>query len=132
MIYSEDTNKVQRPVPAVLWSIHPVSQIITIRPAWEPYTKLILTEQLDEYYRYSHMLALAKLIKSTGFYPWDAKYAQIVRRNLAFFRSGDFIYLGRNLIVDPWYFDEESPAKINFYNPFQEFDEPPRFQMRKR
>ena len=120
------------PVPSVLWSIHPVSQIITIRPAWEPYTKLILPKLLDEYYLYGHMLALAKLLKSSGFYPWDAKYARIVRRNLAFFRGGDFIFHGRNLIVDPWYYDGDSVAKINFYNPFQEYNEPQKFQIRNR
>lgn len=126
-----NTKKYKEPVPAVIWSIHPLSQIITIRPAWDPYTKLILEKELDEYWSYGHMLSLAKILKQSGFYPYKAKYLNVVRRNLAFFRQGYFVYPGENIIVDPWYFDGDKPAAINYYNPFHEYDEQPKFYGRK-
>jgi hypothetical protein len=127
MLYINNRNKLFKPVPAVIWSIHPKSQIVCIRPSWDPYTKLILPKELDSYYKYGHLLSLAKLLKDSHFYPWDAKFMQIARRNLAFFSSGNFIHLGQNLLIDPWHFDGDKPAEINYYNPFHEYNELPQF-----
>ena len=132
MLLINDYKKFSKPVPTVIWSIHPVSQIITIRPAWDPYSKLILPKELDSYFRYGHILSLAKLIKSSGFYPEGSKYMKIVRRNLAFFRQGKFVYIGQNLIIDPWHFEGEKPAEINYYNPFHEYNELPKFYGRRK
>ncbi len=126
MFYVNSHKKLYKPLPAVIWSIHPTSQIITIRPAWDPYTKLILPKELDQYYSYPHMLSLAKLLKSVRFYPEGTKYVAVVRRALAFFRQGYFIYLGENVLIDPWGNDEPLAA-INYVDPFHEYNEPLKF-----
>lgn len=131
MLYTHNSNKSGRPVPAVIWSIHPISQIITVRPAWDLYTKLILPRSLDEYYKRGHFYTLAKLIRQSGLYPHGTKYVQVARNVLAFFRKGQFVHLGQNVIVDPWYDNAQNIVAINYYNPWHEYNEIPKFYGRK-
>ena len=131
MLYMHSTKMYLKPVPAVIWSVHPISQIITVRPAWDPYSKFILPKELDSYFLPGHFYALGKLLKETRFYPYEAKFVQIARNILAYFRQGKFIYVGQNVVIDPWFNNAEKIAAINYYDPFQESKDLPRFYGRK-
>jgi hypothetical protein len=122
MLFLNDAKKFHKPVPAVIWSIHPETQIITVRPSWDPYTKLILPKSLDDYFLRGHFYTLAKTIKYSRFYPEGTKYTQVAHRVLAFFRQGQFIYPGQNVVIDPWY-NDGALAAINYINPFREYGE---------
>lgn len=102
--------------PFVLWVLDPTHRIMTIRPSWDLTRSLVLPYEFpDQYYKGLRLQKLAKELKELCFYPSDQQIIKAVRRIWVHFMNGGYIYPGRNVVIDPWYFRGDKCIEINFF-----------------